>query len=404
MWPATLCFILGTLYLSRAQSSNTAISKQSADAVDNFSVNLFKAVFNNNGGNAVVSPVSVSTLLAIIQQGSGGNTLAQLTQVLYLNQEQSKETYGQLTRNLKDSSGNATLEFANAAFVEEGYPIKPEFSRVMVQDFQSSVLTAQFSEPVEAAAEINSWVANHTHDKIQELISPKSLDSSTRLVLVNAIFFKGFWKTLFWKNRTTNDAFFTKPYTSKLVPTMHLETKLLTGDLEDLDARWLQLPFEGDQYYLLIILPNKIDGVDSVVNSITGSEFSDLLDNLDSRGWNRTVVLSLPKFKLETTLQLIPTLKEIGLTDIFSPGANLSGISGESLYVSEVVQKAEIEVDEEGATAVAATAVIGAHPTAVIANPPPVVFTVDHPFLAFLVEEHDKIPLFASRVIDPTTS
>lgn len=76
------------------------------------------------------------------------------------------------TNMQQDSSGNATLEFANAAFVEEGYPIKPEFSRVMVQDFQSSVLTAQFSEPVEAAAEINSWVANHTHDKIQELISP----------------------------------------------------------------------------------------------------------------------------------------------------------------------------------------------------------------------------------------
>ncbi|PNF40587.1 hypothetical protein B7P43_G06760 [Cryptotermes secundus] len=184
---------------------------------------------------------------------------------------------------------------------------------------------------------------------------------------------------------------------------MHLKKKLLTGSLESLNSRWLQLPFQGNRFYLLIILPNEKDGVENLVNSITGPEISDLIENLEDRGYSPEVQLSLPKFKLQTTLELGPALKKIGLTDIFTDRANLTGISEEPVAVSQVIQKAEIEVDEDGATAAAATAIIIKTLSAIL-PPPPLVFRVDHPFIAFIVDDLNKLPLFACRVTDPTAS
>lgn len=360
-------------------------------------------VFGANDGNAVTSPVSVSTLLALLQQGSGGNTEAQLTQVLHLEPQQSKQGYSQLTRNLKESSGNVTLEFANAAFLKEGYPVKTQFKSILEQDFQANIQPTDFNNPPVAADEINSWVTNKTHDKIQNLVSADTLPTATILVLVNAIYFKGLWQTPFEKRNTRNDNFFIQPNSPKQVPTMHLENSLLTGNLDELDSRWLRLPFQGDRFYLLIILPNAQDGVQSLVNNITGPQIFDLINNLESRGSSPEVVLSLPKFKLDTTLQLGPALQEIGLTDIFTQQANLSGISEQPLRVSKVVQKAHIEVDEEGATAAAATGIF-AVVMALIQTPPPLVFSVDHPFIAFIVDDHSKIPLFVCKVTDPATA
>ncbi|PNF40585.1 Serpin I2 [Cryptotermes secundus] len=403
MWLASLYLLLCTSWLSRAQESSTAVSNRVAEATYLFSVDLFKAALKADAGNVVISPVSVSTLLALVQQGSGGNTATQLEEVLHLDPEQSRDGYSHLTRNLKVLAGNESLEFANGAFLNEGYQVKSGFRKVLEEDFLSSVETVQFSNSAAAAGEINSWVSNHTHGKIPNLVSPDSLDSLTRLVLVNAIYFKNFWKTSFLKNETRDDDFFIRPNTSKKVPTMHLKKKLLTGSLESLNSRWLQLPFQGNRFYLLIILPNEKDGVENLVNSITGPEISDLIENLEDRGYSPEVQLSLPKFKLQTTLELGPALKKIGLTDIFTDRANLTGISEEPVAVSQVIQKAEIEVDEDGATAAAATAIIIKTLSAIL-PPPPLVFRVDHPFIAFIVDDLNKLPLFACRVTDPTAS
>jgi serpin B len=365
-------------------------------------VELLKVVFGANNKNTVVSPVSVSTLLSLIQQGSGGNTEAQLTQVLHLDPQQSRQGYRQLTRNLKESSGNVTLEFANAAFLKKGFPVKTQFGNILEQDFQATIHPTDFNNGPSAANEINSWVGNKTHDKIKNLVSPGLLRASTILVLVNAIYFKGFWKTPFQKSNTRNDNFFVQPNSPKEVPTMHMQANLLTGSLDALDSRWLQLPFEGDRFYLLIILPNAQDGVHNLVNNINGPEISDLISNLESRGSSPQVVLSVPKFKLETTLKLVPALQELGLTDMFTPQADLRRISQQPLLVSEVVQKAHIEVDEEGATAAAAS---GAFIVLMsIRQPPPLAFSVDHPFIAIIVDDQSKIPLFVCKVTDPTAA
>ncbi|GFG31824.1 hypothetical protein Cfor_12499, partial [Coptotermes formosanus] len=306
----TLCFILSTLCISRAQENITAVSRKVADATDNFSVEFFKAVLDDNDGNVVVSAVSVSTLLSLLQQGSRGNTEAQLTEVLHLNTQQSREGYSKLTRNLKETSGNETLEFSNGAFLEEGFQIIPAFRDVVTEEFLATIANVQFGDPSAAADEINSWVANNTHDKIQDLVSPDALDSATRLVLVNAIYYKNFWKISFEKKNTNNEVFYVDGNNEKYVPTMHLTTKLLTGYNENLRSRWLQLPFQGDRFYLLIILPDDYNGVNNVANSLTGSEISDIIHNLNRSGETRDVALSLPKFKLETNLQLVSTLEK----------------------------------------------------------------------------------------------
>lgn len=172
----------------------------------------------------------------------------------------------------QESSGNETLEFTNGAFLGEGFQIKHAFWDTVMEEFVATVDNVEFSDPTSAAEEINSWVANHTHDKIQNLVSPgkeisliirkvlicermnaiwlkevivsDSLDSTTRLVLVNAIYYKNLWKTAFQKENTRNEVFCVDRNAKKEVPTMHLHTKLLTGYNENLKSRWLQLPFE----------------------------------------------------------------------------------------------------------------------------------------------------------------
>ena len=172
----------------------------------------------------------------------------------------------------QESSGNATLEFTNGAFLGEGLQIKPAFRNVVTEEFLATVENVQFGDGPAAAEEINSWVAGHTHDKIHDLVSPgkeisliirklwicewmnfiwlrecivsELLDNTTRLVLVNAIYYKNFWKIPFPKSSTRNEVFYIDRNTTKEVPTMHLKTTLLTGYNKNLKSRWLQLPFE----------------------------------------------------------------------------------------------------------------------------------------------------------------
>ena len=233
------------------------------------------------------------------------------------------------------------------------------------------------SGQVAAVNSINGWVEENTQGKIRDLLSPPMIDSLTKLVLVNAIYFKADWKFKFKVENTKKKDFFVFSDSYPVsVPMMHLTTNFEIAYLAQEDCKIIRLPYKGDRIVMDILLPNSRRGLDELEHQMINIQ-----DSFDKNKRMKDVSLSLPKFKAESRIPLKNILKKLGMTDMFSGEANFTNIADDPfLYVSEVIQKAFIEVDERGTTAAAATAVL----IRTRSFRRPTDFTVDHPFLFFL--------------------
>jgi len=225
---------------------------------------------------------------------------------------------------------------------------------------------------------INAWVSDRTHEKIEELIQRDFIDADTRLILTNAIYFKGRWDEQFEKADTRDEDWHGLNGTVK-VPMMHQRGGYLYYEGGGFQA--LDLPYKGRQLSLLVVLPTKKDGLSALESQWAGgSTYRQVTDGLGHEG---LVLVSLPRFKMETKFKLKPVLCALGAELAFSNGADFSGIGEERLKISEVVHKAFVEVNEEGTEAAAATGVIMGL-CAVRPTTEPIVFKADHPFLFFI--------------------
>merc|ERR1712241_1573220 len=212
-----------------------------------------------------------------------------------------------------------------------------------------------FSKSQEASNTINQWVEEQTKEKIKDLIKPDMLNALTRLVLVNAIYFKGEWKSKFDAKKTVDEDFHLDDGSTKKVPMMRQKEKFEFAILDDLGASMLELPYNGDRLSLQLVLPRKGNNLAALEQKLRTVDLQQLFDS--NRGEEK-VAVTLPEFKLEQTIPLTDQLQKLGMKDMFVGGkADFSAIDGSrNLYVSEVVQKAFIEVNEEGSEAAAATA------------------------------------------------
>ena len=210
-----------------------------------------------------------------------------------------------------------------------------------------------FAQAAAASREINHWVEQQTNDKIKDLIPPGSLDALTRLVLTNAVYFKGDWVQPFDKQNTREEDFTVSAQEKVKTPLMHQQTKMGYAEEETFQA--LEMPYAGRELSMVVLLPKKADGLPELEKTITVDKLAALLSKLRVR----EVVTYLPKFKLETSFGLKPTLEAMGMKRAFSREADFSGISSaESLYISAVLHKAYVDVNEEGTEAAAATGVV----------------------------------------------
>jgi serpin B len=237
-------------------------------------------------------------------------------------------------------------------------------------------------------------VEKKTNDKIKNLIKKGVLNSMTRLVLTNAIYFKGNWARQFEKDKT-NDALFTLADGEKVDAAMMNQTAEF-GYLETESFQGLELPYVDDELSMIIFLPKEIDCLDEFEKTLTVENLSKWLNKL----YKCEVVVSVPKFKMTSEFDLASVLKSMGMTDAFSSNANFSGINGQrDLFISAVIHKAYVDVNEEGTEAAAATAVT-MKLTSVMPGRIPV-FKADHPFL-FLIRDNDSGSiLFIGRVMNP---
>ncbi|XP_053596780.1 leukocyte elastase inhibitor-like isoform X1 [Microplitis demolitor] len=383
--------------LSDCVQSDEPALKAVSTAANKFSNNFYKAVADSESGNFICSPVSVDIVLSMTNFGARGNTQKQLESSLSLpcDKTVAKQGFQQLINSFNDVKG-AELKLANKVFTASGSKLLSDFQEVTKTYFGSESQSVDFTNTEQAAATINNWCADKTNNRITELFKPSDVEGFL-LVLVNAVYFKGKWADKFNPEWTRSSPFHVDENTTKDVQMMYKMADFNWGYIKTLKAKYIELPYEStnenEAISMFIILPDQHSGLRDVENNIQNINFAEL------EGSKSEVALHLPKFKIESKLDLKPILRNMGITEIFDDTADLSGImENTELKVSKVIQKAFIEVNEEGSEAAAVTGM-----GFVFMSMPPQ-FTVDRPFLCSIVKKSTGTQLFNARVIDPIAS
>ncbi|KAI5632541.1 serpin (serine protease inhibitor) domain-containing protein [Phthorimaea operculella] len=342
----------------------------------------FAAKFCNEvekGKSVVSSPLSAEYLLALTALGASEPSHSELLTALgFRNKDEIRSAFSSVSSKLR-SLKTVTLNAANRVYVNEGpYQLEPCLLDDATKVFDAGIEKIDFKQSNAAATTINQWVEQQTNHKIKDLFSSDSFNDDTQLVLVNAIYFKGTWMNKFNPSLTKLQDFHIDSKTTIKVPMMHNYEDYRYRESEALGAELLQMYYLNYEASMVIILPKEIEGLNGVLQKL--SDGVDLMTEL--RMTRRKVEVSLPKFKIETVINLNDLLPKIGIKSIFSK--NNSGLDNmlspsKPLYVSTAVQRAFIEVNEEGAEAAAAT---GVRYELLRAAPPPRRFTADRPFLA----------------------
>ena len=397
----SLCVLLGVILVS-APMAGTAQVQSLVASNTTFALNLYSQLAATPG-NLFFSPYSISTCLAMVYAGARGNTELQMSQVLGFgtNQQQFASTFGDLQRELETNQEPNVIELnlANALWAQEGFPFLPAFLATATNQYQANINQADFVHEADAVTDdINNWVAQETQNKIQNILSPGMVNSYTRLVLANAIYFLGVWTTSFDTNNTSTQPFYLSSATQVDAPLMHQPTNWLRYAATS-DFQAIELPYGSNQVSMVILLPWQVDGLGRLEQQLSPA----LLSNVVSRMIEQQVEVFLPRFTLEYKSELTDTLTAMGMPDAFTPYvADFSGIDGMlDLYVTFVVHKAWAEVNEAGTEAAAAT-IIGVGNTAVTGPPP--IFRADHPFIFFIRDTHTGSILFLGRLANPNPS
>ena len=397
---ARICVaVIATAVSLQARSAESTEMKTLVEGNTAFALQLYGQL-RSTDGNLALSPYSISSALAMTYAGARGDTARQMEQALHFDQCKTgvHELFGGLDAELKAAQGSNELSIANSLWPQEKYPFREEFLSLLKKDYGATVTPLNYERETEAArATINKWVDERTRHKIDEIIGPRVLDRLTRMVLVNAIYFKGTWATPFPESATQPDKFYEKPDTAITMPFMHKRGRFNYGENDQLQL--LALPYVGRQLEMIMLLPRGRDGIGQLENSLTAASLSTWTSGMRSQ----QVEVALPKFKMSSGFMLAQALKALGLQDAFDPGrADFSGMDGRAhwLYFSEVLHKAYIDVNEKGTEAAAATAVVMVGSAARPVEPPRV-FRADHPFLFLIRDSTTGSILFMGRVTKP---
>ena len=379
-----------------------------------FTLDLYKQLVElpavkKSEGNLFFSPYSVSSALAMVWAGAEGKTERQMAETLHFSllRDQVHNVMKEMQRELNQRAERNGIELrvANALWGQAGYQFQDEFLQLTDKYYGAGLEEVDYIEETEKSRKkINRWVEKKTKGKITDLVKPGVLNPLTNLILTNEIYFKGDWALPFYEKDTTTLPFtwrFPSPDSTtqvkKVLVSMMLQTDNF-GYLESKDLQVLELPYEGKQLSMLVLLPKaEWGGLEALEKTLTMENLNVWVKGLRKR----EVRIYLPKFKATSEFSLSGVLKTMGMPDAFSvTNANFSGMNGKrDLHISAVVHKAFVEVNEKGTEAAAATAI-----TVSEASPPPStppVFRADHPFLYLIYDNQTGSILFLGRMMKP---
>jgi serpin B len=363
-----------------------------------FALDLFQQL-RAAPGNLFFSPYSISTALAMAAGGARGATEQQLAAALHfsLDRQRLHPAFADLQAALNriQQSGHVKLSIANSLWPHKKHPFLADYLALTKRCYGVAITPLDYEHAADAAAAtINRWVEDQTQDKIKNIIPPGTLDTLTRLVLVNAIYFKGNWAQPFQKE-TTQPAPFTLA-AGKTVPAPMMSQSREFRYAEAEGVQLLELPYAGAGLAMLVLLPEQPDGLASLEKGLTADKLHKWTQQLRQREVN----VFLPQFKMTAKFELSRALAALGMQDAFGGAADFSGMDGQrDLFIGAILHKAFVDVNEEGTEAAAATAII-MRATAMMEPPP--TFRADHPFLFLIRENSTGSILFLGRVADPT--
>ncbi|XP_075525284.1 iripin-3-like [Dermacentor variabilis] len=370
-----------------------------ARANNGFGVALFKELCSKTvDQNVFFSPASVSIALGMLYAGAGGGTLEELSSVLGLANAGLVDRDAVLTAYkslLETKPANATLDIANTVLIQKDFEILDQYRNDVVKYFQAEVRSVDFvRDGSRATAEINEWVKAKTEGKIPKLLD-EALPMNTAAFLINAVYFKGTWVTKFQARDTKPLPFYNHGRDEVKVATMSIRRRFGYAVVDELEARALEVPYAGDRFSMIIVLPKSRTGLPTVEARLTAG----LVDKIATRLTRGDVQLWLPKFELRTDYDLVKPLRRLGLESAFGGRADFSGISGRNdLAVSDVKHKAMVEVGEEGTVAAAVTSVSLRWKTTSVRRLPPIALRVEHPFAFFIWDKVSMQALFMGAV------
>jgi serpin B len=386
-----------------AASEESSASAEELAAVakgnNQFAFELY-AKLRQQKGNLFFSPYSISTALAMTSAGARGETLEQMNKTLHftLDQDRLHPAFATLVKQVNGDGEKRgyQLSTANALWGQKGHGFLPDFLKLTKDRYGAGLNEVDFVNATEQARQtINAWVAKETQDKIKEMIQEGVLDQITRLVLTNAIYFKGDWASPFSKHATTDLPFFLNANRKVQAPMMRQGGKFKYLDGEDFQA--LEMPYVGKELSMVVLLPKKVNGLADFEKTLTADKLSDWL----AQTHQLEVYVTLPKFKLTAEFKLEDELSEMGMPLAFSEEADFSGMDGKKeLFLGNVIHKAFVEVNEEGTEAAAATAVVVAKSDDGPERQLPV-FRADHPFVFLIRDTRTESILFLGRVVNP---
>lgn len=367
-----------------------------------FALDLYQEL-RGEEGNLFYSPYSISLALAMTYGGARENTAAEMANTLsyILPDDRLHEAYNALDQTLAsrgegmEEEGGFQLNIANSIWAQEDYPFLDEYLDLLGENYGAGLWLVNFATAAEEARlAINDWVSEKTEEKIKDLIPQGAIDSMTRLVLANAIYFKADWQTPFDADRTKEEPFFLIDGTEIMAPMMSMFTPPILPYYKGEDYEAAEVPYKGEQLSMVLVVPN--EGMFQEVEDRFSAELlSEVTGSMEQMG----VDLTLPKFEFESTIGLSDTLQSMGMMDAFGANADFSGMDGTlELFIQDVLHKAFVSVDEQGTEAAAATAVIVGLKSIPILD---VVLTVDRPFLFFIRDIPTGSILFVGRVMNP---
>ncbi|CAN5588405.1 serpin family protein [soil metagenome] len=382
---------------SNAEPATKPLTLTSGDGINAFGFELY-AKLAGDKENQFLSPYSISTALAMTAAGAKGTTREQMAKVLHLPEDVSAsgEVYRSLTAAVTGKGKPYALSVANAIWAQQGFPWAESYLSVVKTTYHAAVNDCNFVKDAEKErVRINTWVEQQTNDKIKDLLAKGVLSAATRMVLTNAIYFKGDWAVAFKKENTKDLPFTAMDGSKKNVPLMYKTG----GDYFQNDTvQVARLPYKGKDLSFLAILPRKADEFAKVEKGLSPETLGTLSKGLRTNG---DLELWLPRFKVETKYELGKPLIALGMIDAFQGGkANFNGMVSNSdaqLSISAVIHKAFVDVNEEGTEAAAATGVVVRTTSARVPTEPPK-FRADRPFLFAIRHEASGAILFMGRV------
>ncbi|KAM5158480.1 serpin B10-like [Mantella aurantiaca] len=385
---------------------------------------LYQKLIEDNDQNIAFSPMSIAAALTMIYLGTKGNTEVQMSEVLNFKKATEKKTcsmsqtklqnlgavhiqnipkaFEELFSNINQPSNNYILKSANRLYSEKSFHIVQQYQQLIKKHFHAEIQPVDFAQKADDEREkINTWVEEQTESKIKDLLPQSSVDSLTKLVLVNALYFKGNWAIKFPEENTEQKPFRMSKTKTKMVPMMFQRNKFNMFYIEELKTKVLEIPYVSNETSMIILLP------DDIMDNTTGLEqLQKELSYVKINEWTSAdimtqteVEIELPRIHLEESYDLKSYLSKMGMSDLFIPEqANLTGISEKgNLYVSQIFHKVFVEINEEGTEAAAATGAIAT----VRMRPITVKFVADHPFIFIIRHNKTKVILFFGVYCSP---